>query len=86
MLSLKQPRWDWNQSALGTTRYQVIGAMIGKKVAPWRVAAAVAGGYLLLVMIAQGLFFGAARPKAFVVSLSAALLFSAVLVTMGMLD
>jgi hypothetical protein len=84
LLSLKQPRRDWNQSALGTTRYQIIGGMIGKKVAPWRIAAAVAGGYLALVLAAQGMFFGAARPKAFATSVVVALLFTAVLVTMGM--
>jgi hypothetical protein len=58
--------------------------MVGRKVAPWGVAAGIAGGYLLLVIAAQWIFLGASRPRAFVISLAAALLLSGVLLAMGM--
>jgi hypothetical protein len=84
LLSLEQPQWDWRQTRLGQDRYAILGSMIGRKVAAWAVAAAVAGGYLLVLLLAQGFFTGASRPKAFVVSLAVALTLSIVLVAMGM--
>src|SRR5439155_20395725 len=65
-------------------RHQVLGSRIGRKVASWSVAAALAGGYLLLIVAVQGIFVGAARPRAFVVSLGAALVLSGALLAMGM--
>jgi hypothetical protein len=83
LLSLRQPQWDWSQAKLGEARHDVIGTMVGRKVAPWAVAAGVAAGYVLLIVAAQALFFGAARPRAFVVSVVAAVLFSVTLLAMG---
>ena len=84
LLSVKYPQWEPSHSQLGEVRHQVLSSMIGRKVAPWGVAAGVAGGYLLLILAAQAMFFGAARPRAFVVSVGAALVLSGVLVAMGM--
>lgn len=84
LLSLKQPPWEPSGSQLGEVRHQVLGSMIGRKVAPWGIAAGVAGGYVLLIVAAQMMFFGAARPRAFVVSIGAAIVLSGVLVAMGM--
>ncbi|MEA2735810.1 MAG: hypothetical protein QOE14_2261, partial [Humisphaera sp.] len=84
LLSLREPRWEWNRSQLGDARHAVVGGMIGRKVAPWAVAAGVAAGYLLVIVAAQGIFFGAARPRAFVVTIAAAIVASALLLVMGM--
>jgi hypothetical protein len=84
LLSLGQPQPEWGQSQLGEVRHAVLAAMIGRKVAPWGVAVAVAGGYLLVILAAQAAFGGASRPKAFVVSVGAALILSGLLLVMGM--
>jgi hypothetical protein len=83
LLSLREPRWDWNRSQLGEARHEIVSSMMGRKVASWSVAAGMAAGYLLVIVAAQGLFFGAARPRAFVVSVAAALALSAALLAMG---
>src|SRR5207244_1561748 len=84
LLALHDPRWEWNRSGLGTARHQVLGSMIGRKVAPWGVAAGVAGGYVLVILAAQLLVPTASRPKAFVASLATALVLSGALLGMGM--
>ena len=83
LLSLPEPQWDWNRSQLGEARHDVIAGMIGRKVPPWAIAAGVAGGYLLVIIAAQGFFFGAARPRAFAVTVVVALLVSAALIVIG---
>src|SRR5439155_27374001 len=42
LLALKQPQWEPSRMQLGEVRHQVLGSMIGRKVAPWGVAAGVA--------------------------------------------
>ena len=79
LLSLKAPQWEPSRSQLGEVRQQVLSSMIGRKVAPWGIATGLAGGYLLLIVAAQVMFFGAARPRAFVASVGAALVLSGVL-------
>lgn len=83
LLKLDHPQWEWNRSQLATARHPVLGSMIGRKVAPWTVAAALAGGYLLIIVLAQTIFTGPSRPRAVAVSLAAAILTSLVLVAMG---
>jgi hypothetical protein len=73
-----------DQSQLAQDRKPILASMIGRKVASWRLAAALAGGYVAIIFLAQALFFGAARPRAFVVSVTAALLLSGALLAMGM--
>src|SRR5688572_7618210 len=84
LLDMRRPLWDWKDTRLGEARHQVLGSMIGRKVAPWSVAAGVAGGYVLLIFAAQALFLGPARPKAFVASVAAAVIVSGALLAMGM--
>ena len=83
LLGLRRPLWDWRDSRLGEARHQVLGSMIGRKVAPWSIAAAVAVGYVLLVVAAQAMFLGPARPKAFAASIAVALVVSGALLAMG---
>jgi hypothetical protein len=54
LLSLKRPQWEWKRTQLDSVRHEVLGTMIGQRVAPWSVAAGVAAGYLVLILIAQG--------------------------------
>jgi hypothetical protein len=84
LLDLRRPQWEWDRSQLGEARAGILSGMIGRKVAPWSVAAAVAGGYVLLVILVQSLFVGSNRPRAFAFSLGGALLLSATLGLMGM--
>lgn len=84
LLGMRRPLWDWRDSQLGETRHRVLSAMIGRKVAPWRVAAAIAGGYVLLVALAQAMFLGPARPKAFIAAGAVAVVLSGALLAMGM--
>jgi hypothetical protein len=84
LLGMRRPLWDWHDTRLGETRHQVLGSMIGRKVAPWSIAAAVAVGYVLLALAAQAMFLGPARPKAFIASIAVALIASGALLAMGM--
>ncbi len=84
LFALREPQWEWNRSQLGEQRFGTLSGMIGRKVAPWGVAAAVVGGYLLMVVLAQGIFLGTSRPRAFAVSIVGAVLLSATLGLMGM--
>jgi hypothetical protein len=84
LLSLRERRWDWSETRLGEARHDVLGGMIGRKVASWGVAAGVVAGYLLLIVAAQGFFFGPSRPRAFVASVAGALVLSTALIATGM--
>ena len=84
LLAVRRPRWEWSRTRLGEGRFDLLGSMIGRKVAPWGVAAGVTIGYVAVILVAQMLFLGARRPRAFAVSLGVAVMLSAVLVTMGM--
>src|SRR5204862_5100775 len=53
LLELDRPQWDWNRARLGEQRREILGTMIGRKVAGWGIAAGIAGGYLLGVLLAQ---------------------------------
>ena len=52
----------------GVDKSTLVNAMVGQKVASWGVAGALAGGYLLVILIAQGVFLGPSRPKAVIVT------------------
>lgn len=58
-------------TGLGARRADVLSSMVGLTVPPWSVAAAVGGGYLLLVVGAQLILGGAKRPRAFAVTVGA---------------
>lgn len=56
---------DWRNTALAQHREAVLGQMIGARAAPWSAAIAMAGGYVVLVMLIQLIIRGAHRPIAF---------------------
>jgi hypothetical protein len=84
LLGVREHAWAWNAVELGATRRDVLGSMIGRKVAPWGVAAGLAGGYLLVILAVQLAFRGASRPRAFAWSGAVAVLLTCVLLVMGM--
>jgi hypothetical protein len=84
LLALKSPSRQLADTQLSQARHAVLGSMIGRKVAPWGVAGALAGGYLMVILLAQGIFFGASRPKAAIVSATAAVLLSGTLLAMSL--
>jgi hypothetical protein len=84
LLGVRRPLWEWSATGLGEVRHQVLAEMIGTKVAPWSAAAAVAGGYILLVLAAQFFYRGAGRPRAFAASCTIACIISGALLIMGM--
>ncbi len=83
LLTVESPPLDWGLTKLDEVRDEALSRMIGKKVAPWGLAAGVTGAYLLLVVGAQLLINGAHRPRAFGVTLGIAGLISVGLVAAG---
>jgi hypothetical protein len=83
MLQLDQPQWDWSRTQLGAARISILSSMIGRTVAPWSMAAAVTGIYVLMIFAAQALFRGARRPRAFAASVGGAFAISALVLVMG---
>ena len=73
LLDLEAPAHDWTSSALGQERDSILEAMIGAPAAPWSLAAAVAGGYVLLILLVQFAVGGARRPAAFAIGAAVAI-------------
>lgn len=74
---------EWEDTGLVAARDSILSRMIGKRVAPWGLAAGVTGAYLLGVVGVQLLLNGPRRPGAFAITLGIAGALSAALVAMG---
>ncbi len=83
LFALDEPQWEWNRTQLGAARISILSSMIGRKVAPWSLAAAVTGVYVLMIFAVQTLFRGARRPRAFAASVGGAVALSGLVLVMG---
>jgi hypothetical protein len=80
LLNTARPATDWQPTRLHAEQVSLVAAQLGKPTASWTAAAILAGGFVLLVFLAQLAFVGARRPTAFAIAVGVAVLLSVALV------
>lgn len=76
MLQLNAPQSSWHYSDLALKREELLQSMMGLPAPPWILAATVAGGYVVAVLLLQTFIGGARRPGAFMTAVVVAVLLS----------
>lgn len=79
-LNTQSPITQWRAKQLGDEQVSLVAGLLGKPTASWLAAAALAGGFVLLVVVAQLAFVGARRPHAFSLAVIVAVVLSVALV------
>ncbi len=74
LLRANQPGGDWARSKLAESQPALLQRMIGKRAPAWKLAMAIVGGYLGLVLLAQLALGGSRRPMAFAAGVAVALI------------
>jgi hypothetical protein len=80
LLNTEVPATHWQATQLHNQRVELVAGQLGKPTASWLAAAILAGGFVLLVLVAQLAFTGARRPGAFALAVGVAVVLSVVLV------
>jgi hypothetical protein len=82
LLTLAPSATAWGDTGFEAARVDLLQSMLGRSTVSWTAAASVAGGFVLLVLLAQIFIAGAHRPTAFALSVLAAVVLSVVLVAL----
>ncbi len=82
LVSLAPSATAWRDTDFQTSQVDLLQSMLGRSTVSWTAAASVAGGFVLLVLLAQLLIGGARRPMAFAVSMAISIVVSIALVAL----
>ncbi|HEY8668054.1 MAG TPA: hypothetical protein VIL86_15500 [Tepidisphaeraceae bacterium] len=82
LLNLDRPSSDLHGTTFEDKREELVQRMMGTPTVPWKTAAAITLGYVVLMLLVQLAIGGVRRPQAFIVGIAVALVISGVLVVL----